>query len=156
MRRPVVLLFACLLAVLSGCRSGRENRIVIASKNFTEMMLALSVLDLPFKADEHKTEIDGQRFALTAASPLIVFHKEIREASDIGHRREARQHLQVFLVGVIEFAGIGLGNACAHPQVIEDRVVAFPASLARGKLAAERLISVDRHADLRRPNPSRG
>ena len=44
MRRPVVLLFACLLAVLSGCRSGRENRIVIASKNFTEQIILAELL----------------------------------------------------------------------------------------------------------------
>ncbi len=44
MRRPVVLLFACLLAILSGCRSGRENRIVIASKNFTEQIILAELL----------------------------------------------------------------------------------------------------------------
>ncbi len=44
MRRLAVFLFACLLAILSGCRSGRENRIVIASKNFTEQIILAELL----------------------------------------------------------------------------------------------------------------
>ncbi len=44
MRRLAVFLFVCLLAVLSGCRSGRENRIVIASKNFTEQIILAELL----------------------------------------------------------------------------------------------------------------
>lgn len=44
MRRPAVFFFACLLAILSGCRSGRENRIVIASKNFTEQIILAELL----------------------------------------------------------------------------------------------------------------
>lgn len=44
MRRPAVFLFACLLAILLGCRSGRENRIVIASKNFTEQIILAELL----------------------------------------------------------------------------------------------------------------
>ncbi len=39
MRRLAIFLFACLLVILLGCRSGRENRIVIASKNFTEQII---------------------------------------------------------------------------------------------------------------------
>ncbi len=52
-----------------------------ASRNFTEMMFALAVLDLPFTAGEHKTEAQKSRFALTAGSPMVVFHKQIREAA---------------------------------------------------------------------------
>jgi len=51
-----------------------------ASGSFAEMMLALAVLDLPFKAGEQKTAYDGPRMTLAAASPLIVFHREIRPA----------------------------------------------------------------------------
>lgn len=51
-----------------------------ATRNFTEMMLALAALDLPFEAAEHEEEIDGLGYALTAASPLVVFHREILEA----------------------------------------------------------------------------
>ena len=51
-----------------------------ASRNFPEMMFALAALDLPFEAAEHETELDEQSYTLNAASPMIVFHKEIREA----------------------------------------------------------------------------
>ena len=54
-----------------------------ASRNFTEMMLAMSILDLPFEAEEHQTEFAEAKMTLTAGSPLIVFHEEIREASKI-------------------------------------------------------------------------
>ncbi|MDA1050033.1 MAG: hypothetical protein O3C40_06085 [Planctomycetota bacterium] len=54
-----------------------------ASQNFTEMMLALSLLDLPFEAAEHATEFADGKMTLTAGSPLIVFHEEIRETGDV-------------------------------------------------------------------------
>ncbi len=52
-----------------------------ATRHFTEMMLALAVLDLPFKAGAHEEKLDGLRYAVQAASPLILFHREIREAT---------------------------------------------------------------------------
>jgi hypothetical protein len=52
-----------------------------ASRSFTEMMFALAVLDLPSAAAEHKTDVKGARFALTAGSPMVAFHKEIKEAA---------------------------------------------------------------------------
>jgi len=58
-----------------------------ATRNFTEMMLALAVLDLPFKAGRHEEKLDGLRYTLEAGSPLIVFHREIRlapKADDAG------------------------------------------------------------------------
>jgi len=51
-----------------------------ASRNFTEMMFALAVLDLPFEAAEHKAEAQGTRVTLHAASPLVAFRKEIQPA----------------------------------------------------------------------------
>lgn len=51
-----------------------------ASRSFAEMMLALAVLDLPFKAGEHKTTVEGRRVELQAASPLLLVRKEIVDA----------------------------------------------------------------------------
>jgi hypothetical protein len=51
-----------------------------ATRNFSEIILALAVLDLPFKAGHHEEKLDGLRYTLEAASPLVVFHREIREA----------------------------------------------------------------------------
>jgi len=50
-----------------------------ASVNFTEMMLALAVLDLPFKAGKHAEGVNGTAYSLTAATPALLFHREICE-----------------------------------------------------------------------------
>ena len=52
-----------------------------ASRNFTEMMFTLSVLDLPFQAEEPETNFDDARMTLTAKSPLVIFHQQIRETN---------------------------------------------------------------------------
>ena len=52
-----------------------------ANQNFTEMMFALSLLDLPFDETEHQSEFADSRMTLTSASPMIVFQEQIREAT---------------------------------------------------------------------------
>lgn len=64
----------------SGSRPFCSKHFVYATRNFSEMMLALAVLDLPFKPAEHKTDIDKLTFSLKAGSPAIIFHKEIHPA----------------------------------------------------------------------------
>lgn len=49
-----------------------------ASRNFTEMMFALAVLDLPFMADKNEVKFDGGRMTFTPAGIVIAFHEEIR------------------------------------------------------------------------------
>ena len=49
-----------------------------AHHNFTEMMLALAVLDLPFEAPAHATKTEGNAFTFTAGGPVIVFLKQFR------------------------------------------------------------------------------
>ncbi len=51
-----------------------------ATGNFSEIMFALSVLDLPYKAEKHEKRTGNSGFSITAKSPLILFHKEISEA----------------------------------------------------------------------------
>lgn len=51
-----------------------------ATRNFTEMMFVLSVLDLPFTAEKHGYQVTDNVLEITAASPLVVFHQEIQEA----------------------------------------------------------------------------
>ena len=51
-----------------------------ATSNFTEMMLALALLNVPFKAAAHAEKVEGLGYTLQAASPLVLFHCEIREA----------------------------------------------------------------------------
>lgn len=60
-----------------------STKLAEAHGNFTEMMLALSVLDLPLEAAEHK--LSGfdpgaeatEPVTLTAASPLVVYHRQV-------------------------------------------------------------------------------
>ncbi len=58
-----------------------SGHFIEASGNFSEMMLALSVLDLPFAAGEHVSEIDARTLQLTAATPMVLFHQEIEPVS---------------------------------------------------------------------------
>jgi hypothetical protein len=55
-----------------------------ASRNFTEMAFALSVLDLPFTAGKHDTKFDGGKMTLTPGSRVIAFHEEVRAAEGKG------------------------------------------------------------------------
>ncbi|WP_461785652.1 hypothetical protein [Prosthecobacter sp.] len=49
-----------------------------AHRNFTEMMLALAVLDLPFEAPKHTTKAENGQFTFTAGGPCLLYHKEIK------------------------------------------------------------------------------
>jgi hypothetical protein len=59
-----------------------------ATGNFTEMMFALSVLDLPFEATKLQTSFEGLKMSLKATSPAIVFHKEIKIAKTSNKKNE--------------------------------------------------------------------
>jgi len=54
--------------------------LIEAVSNFTEMMLALAVSDLPFEAAKHEEKLEGVSYSLAAASPALLFHREIRPA----------------------------------------------------------------------------
>lgn len=56
-----------------------SSRIAEATSSFAEMMLALSVLDLPFVSAKHETTLDGTRLTLRAATPLLLVRKELVE-----------------------------------------------------------------------------
>lgn len=56
-----------------------SGNVVYATRNFTEMLLALAVLDLPFEAGEHEIETEDRKFRLGAESPLVAFHEELLE-----------------------------------------------------------------------------
>jgi hypothetical protein len=53
-----------------------------ASHNFTEMMFALSVLDLPFTAAKHEVKFEGPKMSVTPAHAAIAFHEEVRPAAE--------------------------------------------------------------------------
>jgi len=49
-----------------------------ASRNFTEMMFALSVTDLPFEPAKHLVAFENGKMNLAPASPVVAFHEEVR------------------------------------------------------------------------------
>ncbi len=49
-----------------------------ANRNLTEMMLALAVIDLPFKGPEHEFVYDDAQMKLTTDGPMIVLHQQVR------------------------------------------------------------------------------
>lgn len=49
-----------------------------ASRNFTEVMFALSVLDLPFDAAQAVVKFDGPKMTYTSPGAAIAFHEEVR------------------------------------------------------------------------------
>lgn len=61
-----------------------SESLAYAAGNFTEMMFALSVLDLDFKAADHKVEYKDSAMHLAAGANAVVFHREIKpcEAPD--------------------------------------------------------------------------
>jgi hypothetical protein len=68
--------------VAAGSKNGFvSSNVAEASRNFTEMMLALAVLDLPFEAAKHTTKADNGQFTFTAGGPVILYHKEIKPAA---------------------------------------------------------------------------
>ncbi|MFN0080749.1 MAG: hypothetical protein ACKVY0_30135 [Prosthecobacter sp.] len=68
--------------VAAGSKNGFvSSNVAEASSNFTEMMLALAVLDLPFEAAKHTTKADNGQFTFTAGGPVILYHKEIKPAA---------------------------------------------------------------------------
>lgn len=51
-----------------------------ATRTFTEMMFAISVLDLPLKSPEQKFEYVGNSMTMTAQGPTIALHQQVRPA----------------------------------------------------------------------------
>ena len=118
-----------------------SSHIAEASRNFSEMMLALAVLDLPFESPKNATKTEGSRYTVTAAGPLVAFLKEIKEASsakDHGellvsenfyrqgdrYREEGNEKFDKyisdeFLAGVVYGANIVVTNPASSPRKLE-------------------------------------
>jgi hypothetical protein len=64
-----------------------SKNLMVANKNFSEIMLALAVLDLPFRENKHAMIKKGKQCSIKAASPMVIFHKEILQGELIGHNQ---------------------------------------------------------------------
>ncbi len=51
-----------------------------ASRNFSEMMFALAVLDLPMASPKSDVEFKDAQMTLTPGGPAVIYHKEIKDA----------------------------------------------------------------------------
>jgi hypothetical protein len=56
-----------------------SGNLVYATRNFSEMLLVLAVLDLPFEAGDHDADTEDRTFKLKAKTSLIAFHEELLE-----------------------------------------------------------------------------
>ena len=54
-----------------------SGNLVYATKNATEMLLALAVLDLPFEPEETKTKIDERAVTIEPKQGLLLFHEQL-------------------------------------------------------------------------------
>ncbi len=112
-----------------------------ASRNFSEMMLALAVLDLPFDAPKHQTRNENGQFTLTSGGLLLAFHKQIIAAAPAGeqaellvsesffrqndrYRMEGNEQFdktvsEEFLAGVVYGANVVVTNPTSTPRNIQ-------------------------------------
>ncbi|QTA81813.1 rubredoxin-like domain-containing protein [Desulfonema limicola] len=57
-----------------------SNNFIYAAGNFTEIMFALSLLDLPFTPENHEQTVNGAALSIKALSPMLVFYRQIVKA----------------------------------------------------------------------------
>ncbi len=110
-----------------------------AANSFTEMMLALAVLDLPFESAEHKVEKEDSKLTMKVASAGIIVHEQIRPAkgaenkppvlvgqnffrADDRHRIENNQKVDKFvtdefLIQTVYGAQVVVTNPTSTPRV---------------------------------------
>ncbi len=67
-------------AAWDGKRTFLSSNFAEAHRNFSEIMFALSVLDLPFEDSKHETASDDATLTITAGGPAIFFRREIVSA----------------------------------------------------------------------------
>ena len=119
-----------------------SGNVAEASRNFTEMLLALAVTDLPFDAPKHTQKADGGQFHFTAGGAAIVYHKEIKQAAsataDAGqllvsqsffrhserYRQEGNERFEKyvtgeFLTGAVYGANVVVTNPTSSPVKAE-------------------------------------
>ena len=114
--------------------------ITAAAQDFPEMMLALAVLDLPFESPRHTTKAENGQYTLTAAGPMIAFHREIKPAApapeqapllvsqnffraDDRYREEGNEKFDKyvtdeFLAGVVYGANVVVTNPTSTRQTV--------------------------------------
>ena len=115
-----------------------------AANSFTEMMLALAVLDLPFESAKHEIEKDENKLTMKTASAGIIVHEQIRPAkeaedkppvlvgqnffrTDDRHRMENNQKVDKFvtdefLIHTVYGAQVVVTNPTSTPRILNALV----------------------------------
>ena len=143
-----------------------STNFMYAKGNFTEMMFALAVLDLPYEAGKNEAKTVDAVYTLKAASPMIVFHKEIKPAieaeqktpilvgqnyfrADDRYRNEGNERFDKyvtdeFLPGIVYGCQVVVTNPTSTPRKL-DVLVQIP----RGAIAVSNgLYTNGTHIDL--------
>ncbi len=129
------------LAAHDGSTPFFSEHFIAASENFSEMILALAVLDLPFEAGQHESSVDERTLSLTAATPLILFHQEIEpvtsDATDgsilvsqnfyrqgeryrqVGSEKRDNYVTEEFLAGVVYGCQVVVTNLTSSPRTLQ-------------------------------------
>ena len=68
----------------SGADTFLSGHLAEAAGSFSEMMLALAVLDLPFEAAEHDIRYKDGGMAIRPANDLILYHRQVQAAKPAG------------------------------------------------------------------------
>lgn len=111
---------------------------VEAHRNFSEMMLALAVLDLPFQSGKPDSKIESNKLTINAAAPFIAVLRQIKPAKPatqpgdllvsqnfyrLGDRYRMEGNEQFdkyvadeFLAGVVYGANVVVTNPTSSPQ----------------------------------------
>ena len=112
-----------------------------AGRNFTEMMLAMAVLDIPFEPAKHDNNVKDAAFTLTAGSDMVAFYKEIKPAAKAaakslilvsqnyyraddryaykGNQKEDKYVTEEFLIGVVYGCQIVVTNPTSSPMKLD-------------------------------------
>ncbi|WP_372369441.1 hypothetical protein [Candidatus Uabimicrobium sp. HlEnr_7] len=62
-----------------------STNLIEATNSFSEMIIALAVLDLPFSPQDHQVEYNNEKMTLSPGSNVIVFHQEIEKTSAVNN-----------------------------------------------------------------------
>lgn len=63
-----------------------SSHLADASHNFTEMMLALSILDLPFTPAKYEVKFNAGQMTYASPSTVLVFHEEVKPVTDVNEK----------------------------------------------------------------------
>jgi hypothetical protein len=118
-----------------------SKRLAEAGHNFTEMMLAMAVLDIPFEPAKHDNNVKDAAFTLTAGSDMVAFYKEIKPTAKAaakslilvsqnyyraddryaykGNQKEDKYVTDEFLIGVVYGCQIVVTNPTSSPMKLD-------------------------------------